>query len=784
MNLTYLKKQLDKSKITFLAGAGISINSPSNLPAAKNYMLSMFKTLDQIAGWKQDLFQDLYYQYIEKQSKIRFEYLMALINQYFDSENHVLDIYALPKSPNEYHYGLANAIQNKNTVITVNFDVLIELACINRKMKVSQELFESDSVKEKKNTLYKLHGTALKLNDNGTWVRQLKESKSTLSSIGIDGYKFELFDSKRKFFEKKLKDSTLVVIGYSGLDDFDICPLIEEIKSGKKLVWIDFKNQDDVTYWSGDSLLRTNLPSPIKKILKNKRRTAENIILLQGRTLNILKRLFPLYFIPFNILYKSPEYNLDEYFRLVFKRIDFVANDAKFLYALLQEFLEITNISLLETVFADYKNQSYKKASQSGFHLAKRLNDENRFPEAIAVCEELVKLDAVHNKDFVPANLVLLAEIFKKQSSKNYDKALELYRQVINFPGIDRYTLAKACMGIGDLFQNRNLLKQAQGCFEKAYDMFQKMGYFLHASDCLQRMGTVEVDKQKFKKALSYFEQSMELKSRLGDERAIGRLKHEIGVLYNQKRDYAKAEKYLSEAIDIFRIVDDKHSLALALKELSVANYYLKKIDQAKENILHSMKYFKAAEQEYLYAHCLQVRGLIALTECDYNQSYLYLREAVEISKRYSDEVNVRNCLQTIQLVEKVSKVKLSVLDLQSLNDSWYNLGETLYNQFHNIPKAVEAYEKALELNPNDDMAWSSLGYMNQEKGQINEAIICHKTALRINPALQNSIYHLGNIYYEKKEYRQALEYCTLLSRYYPNDSDLQRKITDCRSRI
>ena len=42
--------------------------------------------------------------------------------------------------------------------------------------------------------------------------------------------------AKRKVFENILKERDLIIMGYSGYDDFDICPLLNSIKSDKKIV--------------------------------------------------------------------------------------------------------------------------------------------------------------------------------------------------------------------------------------------------------------------------------------------------------------------------------------------------------------------------------------------------------------------------------------------------------------------------------------------------------------------------------------------------------------------
>jgi len=53
--------------------------------------------------------------------------------------------------------------------------------------------------------------------------------------------------------------------------------------------------------------------------------------------------------------------------------------------------------------------------------------------------------------------------------------------------------------------------------------------------------------------------------------------------------------------------------------------------------------------------------------------------------------------------------------------------------------EAIEAYNRAIKLNPNSADAWSNLGAAKWEVGQLDQAINAMEKALQIQPNLPNA---------------------------------------------
>lgn len=65
----------------------------------------------------------------------------------------------------------------------------------------------------------------------------LNEKYMYRTFFGLEPWKF-------KIFKNDLILSDIIILGYSGMDDFDILPSINQIKSNKRIIWI----QHDVNF--------------------------------------------------------------------------------------------------------------------------------------------------------------------------------------------------------------------------------------------------------------------------------------------------------------------------------------------------------------------------------------------------------------------------------------------------------------------------------------------------------------------------------------------------------
>ncbi len=91
--------------------------------------------------------------------------------------------------------------------------------------------------------------------------------------------------------------------------------------------------------------------------------------------------------------------------------------------------------------------------------------------------------------------------------------------------------------------------------------------------------------------------------------------------------------------------------------------------------------------------------------------------------------------------------------------DAYKWLGDLLVNSPRRLyDQAIQAYQKVIELSPDNAEAFVGLGDARQAKGQYDEAIAEYRKALRLEPESARVHFGLGKIYYNEKQlYHEAV---------------------------
>ena len=249
MNPTKLTIQdlfTENAKLTFLIGAGCSVDASSCLAAGR-------KMMDAIINYtcaeseKEKLIQ---------LKQLRFEQLVEIIRDNVDSELKVIDYYGQCDTPNLQHFFLAEMIKKGHFVMTTNFDFLIEHALLQSnvpKKKIIPVITEENFTKydnphdlfsQGKKMVYKIHGSTKNMitgeNTRDSLVATIQAFGSNKDGLNV----FQVQPFQRKALDNLSNGRSLVIMGYSGSDDFDVVPTLMVLKNIKDIVWINYTLED------------------------------------------------------------------------------------------------------------------------------------------------------------------------------------------------------------------------------------------------------------------------------------------------------------------------------------------------------------------------------------------------------------------------------------------------------------------------------------------------------------------------------------------------------------
>ncbi len=87
----------------------------------------------------------------------------------------------------------------------------------------------------------------------------------------------------------------------------------------------------------------------------------------------------------------------------------------------------------------------------------------------------------------------------------------------------------------------------------------------------------------------------------------------------------------------------------------------------------------------------------------------------------------------------------------------WFMQGLSLYNQ-EKFSESLDAYEKALQLDPKDSEAWNNKGIDLGLLGRYEDALDAFKNAISLNESYAQAWYNMGVIYDFKGDYYTAVQ--------------------------
>ncbi|SME87740.1 tetratricopeptide repeat protein [Pseudobacteriovorax antillogorgiicola] len=111
--------------------------------------------------------------------------------------------------------------------------------------------------------------------------------------------------------------------------------------------------------------------------------------------------------------------------------------------------------------------------------------------------------------------------------------------------------------------------------------------------------------------------------------------------------------------------------------------------------------------------------------------------------------------------------------------DIWFLLGINQERQ-GDVDDCIETMKHLIKIDPQHAGAYNYLGYLYAERGDnLDEAEMLIKTALKIKPNDGYYLDSLGWVYYQKKQYKEALEILLEANKYAPNEGVILEHIGD-----
>lgn len=218
-----------------LAGAGISIEEPSGIPAAWGLLELLLKWVTPDGAACAELARRMTPgSQFNPYHFLRFEGFIQAVAEIDPNIFYYLESTQTFGGPNLNHRLLARMALAGATVVTTNFDTRIEQAA-GAELLPTFVLSSKRKAPNSDDRLVKVHGSF-------PWRRGRNVTPhATLTQIGKLGLGFERFPTFQDWYRQTTTGKHLVVIGYSASDSFDVVPLIENFSDVETVTWFSYE---------------------------------------------------------------------------------------------------------------------------------------------------------------------------------------------------------------------------------------------------------------------------------------------------------------------------------------------------------------------------------------------------------------------------------------------------------------------------------------------------------------------------------------------------------------
>jgi tetratricopeptide (TPR) repeat protein len=716
-----IKDLLKNDDLIYLVGAGCSVDGPSCLPVGHRMMEEIIK-FACIKTEKDKLLE------LMRSGQLRFEALVELVRDVLDPELKVIDYYGLCDKPNLQHIFLTEMIEKGHFVVTTNFDFLIEYAMLhygmskdNIKIIITQGDFKENEnpnelLKQGIKALYKIHGSTKNI------ITEEDTRESLIATIqafgsnkeGLSVFQVEPF--KQPFFNNISKNRSLVIMGYSGSDDFDIVPTLKLLKDLKKVIWLNYivddKQQEHIFKIYKKAGARSDVNDKTTKILNEIRNETgiEETYRVDANTTRIVESLLEKRFevSSTNFILNPQDWFKEKLIQPTEYIKYYITSQILFDYGLIKDALRCDKIGFK---LADEKNDPIW-TSKILNHLGIIYKVLGKFPEAIKQYNLGIKIaDRLNNSYEKAQHLTELGRIYEmlgkfSEALEAHEKALKVVKEMG-----DLRDIAKLLGNIGRIYFEQSHYDKAIKKYEEAISINEKTGDMLQKAFRLNNIAKIHFIKGRYSEALTMWKEALPIAKQLGKKSAVATHLVGIGRIYEIQGDLDEAlncfEKALNIDNEIGKLVGKGRDLD------NIGNIYKSngQFNEALEKYNEALYIDKNLEELGAQAIVLNHIGELYIKQGNISIALEKLKEALKLEEkleRKTEKAILFNNLSEIYIIQRkfskaldYSRKALRIIEqVQSLPYKAIILSKfgKIYNFKGKEKKSIKYYEEVLRI--------------------------------------------------------------------------------------
>ena len=624
-----------KEKFCFLAGSGISLDPPSCLPTGYQFTRTVLEGLipsnecEHILALMNPEREGMQ----EQGDFLRFEQLMEYL-EYYDPDLRILDCYDQCVTPNRNHLFLAQMLLQHNFVFTTNFDNLIEYALEEEgisRWQIYPVIHRQDWESQPKSSqyyVYKLHGSLVDIRNGKACRESLQVTLTQIARKKEEAFQLEPW--KRHIFQSFLQRYDLVVLGYSGLDDFDVMPTLWSISSTKRILWISHNPMYSPDHAQID-VIRTapsagsasySIPDRIGQNLltfaRHQTRQSSQLIRITVHTAQFLEWLWQKYVLrPLPIIDTAP------------------CDGSKFSLPAQLTISEAEKFKLTGDIFYD-RHLLFK--SLQAYQTALRLSQ----------AEINMKLQATCLNDI---GSIYYDQGRMDEALQAFQLSYDIFEQLQDLEG-----KIEALNSIGRLLHDQGHMEEALQRYQEALLITEQLSDLQLKSTSLTNIGVLLHDQGRFYEAMEYYRQTLDIEEQLGDIAGKAISLHNIGLIHYDQGHLDKAMEYYQQSLAIEEQLGDLDGKADSLINIGLIYYDRGHLDKAMDYYEQALAIAEQLHDLSAKTEILHDIGRVFLSQGHLDEALDYCQQALIIAEQMQISTLRNEIQETLTSIEKKFK--------------------------------------------------------------------------------------------------------------------------------
>lgn len=296
-------------------------------------------------------------------------------------------------------------------------------------------------------------------------------------------------------------------------------------------------------------------------------------------------------------------------------------------------------------------------------------------------------------------------------------------------------------------------------------------------------LGVLKTRERKFAEAKKYYTKAIRLDKNNAKAFCF------LGNIFTEMQDYESAQKKFEHALKLSPCNSD------VLLNWGICFIRQRKFSEAMEKLNLAIKFNSANFSAIYFLALVDVElgdndkakarfKLITTAQPTNHDAFYYLAYLYYKDKNYNESLSC--ALKSIELFDKkIETYMLAAENYMNLDNEaecfkYYEEGEKnaainyyfliswgmAFEKFNHYEQAGIKYEKAIEMNPQNELGYACLGGLYYKINEYYKATKSFERALELNPQSVIALDKLGQINFDEERYMEAIKYFSLVIKY------------------